>query len=212
MRFGPFSKQARGRPAFTLVELLVVIGIIAVLVGILLPALGRAQEMGRRTKCQSNLRQLGMAMVMYADEHRGRLPNGNPPNTAYDYDAINIVLVALNDRFVKSPATFHCPSDQDPPPDRIETADYSLPNSARVSYDFYSVTWMPEYGPKIHRINEAPLAWDLNGGDPKPANKDRNHGLQGGNVVFGDTHVEWQPQTAWDGDNWPNPANKYYLR
>lgn len=60
---------------FTLVELLVVVGIIAVLIGILLPALGRAREAGRKISCASNLRQLNTALVMFANEHRGHLPN-----------------------------------------------------------------------------------------------------------------------------------------
>jgi prepilin-type N-terminal cleavage/methylation domain-containing protein len=200
---------SRGKRAFTLVELLVVIGIIAVLIGILLPALNRAREQGRRTVCLSNLRQLGTAMLAYANEHKGRLPNSNPTNTASDYDSINYVLVALNEGWVKSAAVFHCPSDDDPVPDRIITGDYVLSNSARVSYDFYSVFWVPEQGPKLVRISRAPLAWDLNVKDDRPP-APLNHGPKGGHVVFADSHAEWQPTEQWDGPNWPHPANQYY--
>ena len=62
------------RQGFTLVELLVVIGIIAVLIAILLPALTRAKESANKTVCTSNMRQLGVALMMYANDNKGMLP------------------------------------------------------------------------------------------------------------------------------------------
>src|SRR3954466_14683194 len=67
------SSPRRKRVAFTLVELLVVIGIIAVLVGILLPALNKARQSANTARCASNLRQIAMAMLSYANSNRGRL-------------------------------------------------------------------------------------------------------------------------------------------
>ncbi|MFH0965923.1 MAG: DUF1559 domain-containing protein, partial [Planctomycetota bacterium] len=62
------------RKGFTLIELLVVMVIIALLVGLLLPALGRAREEARKTQCRSNLRQIGLAVTMYAGDNRGWVP------------------------------------------------------------------------------------------------------------------------------------------
>lgn len=70
------NRRARGsRAAFTAVDLLVSITVIAVLIGILLPSLASVHETARRTVCKSNLRQMGLGVAMFADERGGRLPS-----------------------------------------------------------------------------------------------------------------------------------------
>jgi len=71
--------------AFTLIELLVVIAIIAVLMAILMPALNRAREQGKRAACLSNLKQLTLAWIMYADENDDKIVNGH----SHKYRGVN---------------------------------------------------------------------------------------------------------------------------
>ncbi len=100
--------------AFTLIELLVVIAIIAVLMAILMPALNRAREQGKRAACLGNLRQLQLAWSMYADDNDGKIVNGDteeystdPKNPAWvkkDWD--NAMTLKQKERAIRDGALY----------------------------------------------------------------------------------------------------------
>jgi prepilin-type N-terminal cleavage/methylation domain-containing protein len=113
----------RIRRGFTLIELLVVIAIIAILAAILFPVFARAREQARKITCVSNLKQLGTAVIMYAQDYDEYLPN----NWAGKKDTMlwnDLSGSGLMDPYLKNRKIWFCPSDS-PPTYKNQTYDYS---------------------------------------------------------------------------------------
>ena len=114
------SRRSSFATGFTLIELLVVIAIIAILAAILFPVFAQAREKARQTACLSNLKQIGTALRMYADDHDGSYPmfgkGGGTPNpgnmgrSVYRRADDPQGLPVLLDPYSKSKAIWICPS------------------------------------------------------------------------------------------------------
>jgi prepilin-type N-terminal cleavage/methylation domain-containing protein/prepilin-type processing-associated H-X9-DG protein len=109
----------RTRHGFTLIELLVVIAIIAILAAILFPVFARAREKARQSSCQSNLKQIGLAWAMYAQDYDERIPRGSgyiAVGTAADPPGTNTIYGLAGEwyitcaPYIKNEQIFNCPS------------------------------------------------------------------------------------------------------
>ncbi len=150
MRILTPPRRARG---FSLIELLVVIGIIALLVGILLPVLGRARGTATEAACLSNQRQLAAAALAYSVDHAARLPSaGNLSPTLTQHASWTLALVPYLDADL--PTLARCPSDTSP---RWDTPDpgSGLRRLASFGTNFYLSGLLPGYKPFAH-LNRVP--------------------------------------------------------
>ncbi len=112
---GVRNQTRRGRSAFTLIELLIVIAIVGVLAALLLPVFNRAKEASRASACLSNLHQLGVALQLYVQDNRNRMPvmydalfttNNAPTNIQ---KTVDVVLT----NYFGTTNVLKCPSDRD---------------------------------------------------------------------------------------------------
>jgi prepilin-type N-terminal cleavage/methylation domain-containing protein len=217
------QKKFGRQNAFTLVELLVVIGIIALLIAILLPALSRARENAKNAQCLSNLRQLGMVYQFYANDYKDQIPIGyvdGSPWTGYyicqSASTYPLMGCLFQGNYLTSPQAFYCPSQNDPrwqyatqqnvypppgPPGQHTRAGYTC----RPSVKWYSTTAPPLKTPgtpaepmaRMSRMKNKALLSDIVG-IPMNAPDFTSVHHKKINVMYGDRSVRSVDKSAYE--------------
>ena len=214
------------RAGFSLVELLVVIGIIAVLIAILLPTLARAQEASRRVTCLSNLRQVYTAFHFYAQDNHDEVPLGyrtaGAPGTGlkqfnsmvWSSTTKQYVIFGLLYRggYMKTPRVFFCPSENNPQ-SMFDTPTNPWPpgsdgNPALQGYCGYGCrpevelpddlsTAPPTFSlPTLYKVRNLAILADLTA-TPERVTTRHNKGI---NVLYGHGGAHWVDRGAFDGE------------
>lgn len=193
------------RRAFTLVELLVVIAVVAILAAVLLPALSRAKESARRAACASNLRQIILAALMYADEQEDRFPaqpgGDGLAMRAAGGDGTNYYDLLIP--YVNHPRVWLCPSAQSEPGGLmgfhmngliITTNGLKAAAIAEVSQTLL----IAETG--YRKLYDLAYLRPDQAGNYLYDRPQRNH-FGGSNAGFVDGHVRWYHDTAWTSNS-----------